>query len=243
MGGLEGVADSGCGAMTGSNSPGTQLRGAQLHRLIRSLLAQHGPQDWWPAEDGPFEVMVGAVLTQNTAWVNVEKAIENLRRASALKAETILAMPVDKLAGLIRPSGYFNIKAGRLRNMCQWYLGEGGYDALRQRETSELRKALLSVKGIGPETCDDILLYVFQRPVFVVDAYTFRLLERLGLISEGYNYESLRTLVETALGPDEKAFNELHALIVRHGNRVCRPRPLCGDCMLNSFCEYNLALE
>ncbi|MDQ2069166.1 endonuclease III domain-containing protein [Natronospira sp. AB-CW4] len=205
------------------------------------LLRQHGPQGWWPCQGGPFEVMVGAVLTQNTAWVNVEKAIHNLHQAEALDAGTILGMPETRLAQLIRPSGYYNIKAGRLRNLCRWYVGAGGFERLRQQDTGVLRRELLSIKGVGPETGDDILLYAFHRPVFVVDAYTFRLFERTGLIDSGHDYESLRAWVESRLGPDVKTFNELHALIVRHGNRVCRPRPLCDDCELRSHCRYNQA--
>lgn len=215
------------------------LNEARLRSLLSALLEQHGPQNWWPAEGGPFEVMVGAVLTQNTAWVNVEKAIANLRRARVLAADSLMALPREELAALIRPSGYYNIKATRLRNLCHWYLESGGHAALSTRDTADLRRELLSVKGVGPETCDDILLYAFKRPVFVVDAYTFRLFERLGLVGDGYDYEGLRALVESALGPDEAAFNELHALIVRHGNRICRPRPHCEECVLRARCGYN----
>lgn len=208
----------------------------RLTSVYQRLLATYRPQHWWPA-DSPFEVMVGAVLTQNAAWANVERALANLKRHRCLSAPGILDLDQEQLADWLRPSGYFNIKAGRLRNFCQWYCNAGGVRRLRRRDTASLRRQLLSVKGIGPETADDILLYAFERPVFVIDAYTRRLFSRLGLISGNEGYETLRHAFERALGPDTKVFNEYHALIVRHAKDVCRVRPLCLRCELRRYCQ------
>ncbi|MCG5535103.1 endonuclease III domain-containing protein [Ectothiorhodospira mobilis] len=206
-----------------------------LRRVFRLLSDHHGPMHWWPGET-PFEVMVGAILTQNTAWSNVERAIAALKEAGPLEPAALLALPEGELAARIRPSGYYNVKARRLRAFCQWLLDAGGEPALRAHPTERLRPALLTVKGIGPETADDILLYALERPVFVVDAYTRRLFSRLGLAPADLPYEALRAGVESALGPDVPLFNELHALIVNHGKSVCRPRPRCGDCILRRDC-------
>ncbi len=205
---------------------------------IYQLLYRHyGAQHWWPGET-PFEVMVGAVLTQNTAWSNVEKAIANLKQAEALDPHVIARLPHARLARLLKPSGYFNIKANRLRNFCVWYLAQGGLEALSRLATPALRKRLLTVNGIGPETADDILLYAFERPVFVIDAYTRRLHGRLGRIRGDEDYETLRALFEKRLRGTEKVklFNEFHALIVRHAKEVCRPRPRCSLCCLSGAC-------
>ncbi len=202
------------------------------------MLAAYGPQHWWPG-DSPFEVMVGAILTQNTAWPNVEKAIANLKRAGLLSPGGLAAAPPDQVAGLIRPSGYFNIKAGRLRCFCVFLLEKGGEEALRREETAVLRKALLEVHGVGPETADDMLLYAFQRPVFVIDAYTRRIFYRLGLAQGSESYEALRQGFESALGPDVDLFNEYHALIVRHAKEACGKKPDCGACCLADICAAN----
>ncbi len=210
-----------------------------IYRIFRILYEAHGPRRWWPAET-PFEVMVGAILVQNTAWSNVEKAIANLRDNRCLDAERLATMPPERLAQWIRPSGYFNIKSRRLQNYCRWYLGQGGVDKLAQLETAELRRALLAVNGVGPETADDILLYAFQRPVFVIDAYTRRLFGRLGLIPERDDYESWRALFENWLNRHTdrtRLFNEYHALIVHHAKTSCCKRPICGECCLQSLCS------
>ena len=207
----------------------------QARAVFDRLLAQHGPQHWWPG-DSPFEIMVGAVLTQNTAWRNVERAIDYLRAAGLLDAAYILACDDDRLARLLRPSGYFNVKATRLKALCRWILDAGGVEALGRWPTDRLRHGLLAVKGVGPETADDILLYAFERPVFVVDAYTRRLFSRLGLCAPDVGYEALRHAFERVLPPDVALFNEYHALIVAHGKDVCRPRPRCGECGLQRSC-------
>ena len=208
-----------------------------LHGVYRRLYRCYGPQHWWPGET-PFEVMVGAVLTQNTAWGNVEKAIVNLKQAQALDAEVIATTAHARLARWLKPSGYFNIKARRLRNFCIWYLAQGGFEALASWDTARLRHGLLSVNGIGPETADDMLLYAFERPVFVIDAYTRRLHSRLGTIRGDEGYETLRSLFESTLRGRKKVqlFNEFHALIVRHAKDVCRPRPRCRECCLEESC-------
>ena len=199
----------------------------QLSAVFNTLYRCYGPQHWWPG-DTPFEIMVGAVLTQNTAWSNVEKAIANLVAHDRLDAARIVTARREQLARLLKPSGYFNIKAQRLRNFCRWYLAAGGYAALAALPTGELRRALLTVNGIGPETADDILLYAFGRPVFVIDAYTRRLLARLQLCSGDEPYDDMRLAIEAALGPDVPLFSEYHALIVRHAKEVCRVRPRCA---------------
>ncbi len=219
--------------------------------IFDRLLSAHGPQHWWPGETA-FEVMVGAVLTQNTAWWNVVRAIAALKENAALDPQRLLTEAPSTVAGWIRPAGYFNVKAKRLRNFCHWYLGEGGYDALARRDTAALRHGLLSVNGIGPETADDILLYAFNRPVFVIDAYTRRLFSRLGMCAADVGYESLRAATEQGIthelararGAGRAAwkrncvplYNEYHALIVTHAKRSCRIRPLCQDCCLSAVC-------
>ena len=206
------------------------------------LLARYGPQHWWPARTS-FEVMVGAVLTQNTAWTNVEKAIDNLHAAQAMDAEVILHAPQRRVASWIRPAGYFNVKAKRLRNFCAWYVARGGENKLRRLATATLRQELLGINGVGPETADDILLYAFHRPVFVIDAYTRRLLSRLQLSAGDESYEHLREHIETRLQREIRGkrktvalYNEFHALIVCHAKDFCRPRPRCETCCLARRC-------
>jgi len=207
-------------------------------RLLKTfdiLFDHYGPQHWWPG-DTPFEIMVGAILTQNTAWSNVERAIGNLVAKNKLQPRAIINARHDHLANWLRSSGYFNIKAQRLKSYCRWYVRAGEHAGLRQLETGALRSALLGVKGIGPETADDILLYAFERPVFVIDAYTRRLFARLGLYSGTEDYDTLRLGFERALGPDAGLFNEYHALIVRHAKEVCRVKPDCQRCVLAPAC-------
>ena len=225
-----------------------------LFSIYQKLLAEYGPQQWWPAET-PFEVMVGAILTQNTAWTNVEKSIAQLKRGghmcppytSQLTPQAIDQLPHDELGELIRASGYFNVKATRLKNFCHWYLEQGGYDALNRLDTASLRQGLLSVNGIGPETADDMMLYAFNRPIFVVDAYTRRIFSRLSFVDDAIKYESLREKFEQEfigkrkrMGIDERVahYNEYHALIVVHGKGFCRTKPRCGECCLRGQCEH-----
>jgi len=223
-------------------------RSVSFLKVFDRLSGDHGPQHWWPG-DSPFEIMVGAVLTQNTAWTNVEKAIHNLKAAKALKAAVIVSASHEKLARWLTPSGYFNIKARRLKNLCVWYLSHGGYDRLKTWRTDKLRAGLLSVNGVGFETADDILLYAFERPVFVIDAYTRRIFSRLGMVDHDMTYESLRHHFEQALAAESQnkknhvtkrqlinLYNEYHALIVMHGKDICRKRPRCQQCCLKTKC-------
>ncbi len=215
------------------------MKAKRLRAVFATLHASYGPQQWWPAET-PFEVMVGAVLTQNTAWTNVERALARLVQCVPLDAGAILALPPDELADALQPSGYFNVKARRLRAFCEGFLAAGGREGLAALETGELRRRLLAIQGIGPETADDILLYAFDRPVFVVDAYTRRVFGRLGLLSGTEGYETIRAAFESALGADVPLYNEYHALIVRHGKDVCRSRPRCSGCCLKPDCPAAL---
>lgn len=213
-----------------------------IPQIYARLFAANGKQRWWPG-DGAFEIMVGAVLTQNTAWTNVESAIANLKKARVLSPQAIVKAHPRRLAGWLKPSGYFNVKARRLRAMCRWLIGQGGVRKIAKQPTNELRQALLAVHGIGPETADDILLYAFRRPVFVIDAYTRRIFKRLGLIEGNEDYETLRRLFENALDADVPLFNEYHALIVAHGKDVCRKRPLCRSCCLIEYCPASTAFQ
>ena len=214
-----------------------------LLRRQHSAPLRNGRFGWWPARSA-FEIMVGAVLTQNTAWVNVEKSIARLREAGCLDVDAILALSPAQLADLIRSSGYYNIKQKRLRALCEWYRERGPLRRLKRRNTEELREELLAVHGVGPETADDILLYALGRPVFVVDAYTRRVFSRLGLVSSRVGYEELRQLFERELPRDAALYNEFHARIVLHGKRVCLARdPHCGKCRLRSRCVYGQVVE
>ena len=208
----------------------------RLKSVYQLFLKQYGSQYWWPA-DTRFEIMVGAILTQNTAWENVERALDNLKKANALDPVSILKTPKPKLARWLKPSGYFNIKADRLKQFCRWYVEQNLYDGLKHRHSLKLRKMLLSVNGVGPETADDILLYAFNRKIFVIDAYTRRIFSRLGLIKKDSDYEVLRMFFETALQAESvKLFNEYHALIVMHAKQVCKTRPICERCCLKKQC-------
>jgi len=211
------------------------LKKSDLMLYFQILLDAYGAQKWWPGETA-FEVMIGAILTQNTAWSNVEKAIENLKQADIFSETALLAASHDEIAQLIRPSGYFNIKTNRLKQFCTSLQQQGGEQALRKLGTTALRKLLLSIKGVGPETADDILLYAFQRPVFVIDTYTRRIFSRLGKVAGDEPYEELRAGFELALEPDANLFNEYHALIVYHAKHSCKNKPTCINCPLMSLC-------
>ena len=209
-----------------------------MNDLYARLLAAHGAQDWWPAET-PFEVMVGAVLTQNTTWIQVERVIERLRAADLLRPAPLRDLPAETLAEYIRPAGYPRVKARRLQALCAWLVARGDLAGLIDRPTDVLRAELLAVHGVGPETADSILLYALGRPVFVIDAYTRRILSRYGLITGKEPYEALRRLVESTLHSEDPAcdYNELHALLVRHAKTTCRVRPLCAACCLRVGCD------
>lgn len=204
-----------------------------LTGLYRTLYGFYGPQGWWPG-DTRFEIIVGAILAQNTAWTNVEKAIKNLRKSRTLSIRAMNDIDGSSLAELIKPSGYYNIKAGRLKGFMRFLFSRygGSLAKVSRKPTVELRKELLGLNGIGPETCDSILLYAFRRPVFVVDAYTRRILERHGCVKGDASYEKIQGIFMKSLPGSEKIFNEFHALIVRLGKDFCRKTPSCGSCPL-----------
>ncbi len=209
-------------------------------RFFTVLFTAYGPQGWWPARS-KFEVIVGAILTQNTNWGNVERAIANLRGAGALTPGAMHGLSEARLAELIRPAGYFNVKARRLRNFLDHLFGNYGSSrsnltSLLKQDTKSLRIELLSVNGIGPETADSILLYAAGKAVFVVDAYTKRILTRHGLVDGDACYAHMQSLFMDNLEKDPVLFNEYHALIVMTGKDFCKTKkPLCEQCPLGSF--------
>lgn len=245
--------------------PNHRITRSEIPQYYTALLARYGPQNWWPARSR-FEVIVGAYLTQNTNWSNVEKAILNLRRARRLSVSAMRAMPVDELETLVRPSGYFRQKARNIKTFIA-FLDErysGSLTRMFAQPTEKLRADLLELNGVGPETADSILLYAGNHPVFVVDAYTRRVLLRHGIIGEKTGYEEIRAMIEHAISSSEaeslviknsvsdprhpvsrmsssvrselaQHYNELHALIVRVGNHYCRAKPICEGCPLQSF--------
>jgi endonuclease-3 related protein len=211
--------------------------GEKLLDTYHRLFARYGPQRWWPA-DGPWEVMVGAILTQSAAWTNVEKAIANLKAASALPPGEIRRLSIPELARLIYPSGYYNAKALKLKSLAEWlreYYADN-LGGLFQLDLHHLRQELLSIHGIGEETADSIILYAAEKPIFVIDAYTRRIVLRLGYKPSSDGYLSFQTLFMDNLPRDVGLFNEYHALFVRHGKEVCKRMPLCGQCCLRPLC-------
>ncbi len=212
----------------------------RLLDIFNCLLQRFGPQHWWPAET-PFEVIVGAILTQNTNWKNVEKAIINLRQADMLCLHGIHQLETGKLEALIRPSGFFRQKAARLHSFIGLIMNrfDGDLDRLLALPVGELRKTLLEQPGIGPETADSIILYAADKPSFVVDAYTQRIFSRVGLLSGRIEYDRTRALFMENLPRQTELYNEYHALIVRLAKMHCRKRqPLCSDCPLLAVCKY-----
>ncbi len=223
--------------------------------IYNLLYDAFGPQHWWPGET-QIEIAVGAILTQNTSWSNVEKAIDNLKNANCLAAQKLYELKIEELAELIRPAGYYNIKAKRLKNFINWFFEQysGDFQLLDGENTNRLREELLSINGIGRETADSILLYALERPIFVIDAYTARIAVRHHLIDPGADYEELRDLFESNLcvegvppsslknskrGQDARdtstLYNEFHALLVRTGYEFCKPKPRCPACPLEKL--------
>jgi endonuclease-3 related protein len=207
-----------------------------LQAFYDAMFAAYGPQHWWPGETRE-EVMIGAILTQNTAWRNVERAIENLKRVEALDWQRLYDMDDEELAELIRPAGTYRVKTRRLKSLVTWVVEtyDGDMDALFARPVDLLREELLAISGIGRETADAILLYAGGLPSFVVDAYTARILRRHGLIDESADYEEIKELFESNLAQDVELFNEYHALLVQVGKVHCRPRARCEGCPLEPF--------
>ena len=214
--------------------------GQQLTEIYRLLFERFGPQHWWPGET-KFEIVIGAILTQNTNWANVEKAIANLKAANRLTAQALHRLDHAELAELIRPAGYFNLKAKRLKSFLTWLFDnyEGRLEDTEAINTYQLRKDLLGIKGIGPETADSILLYAFGRPVFVVDTYTARVAVRHHLIEPDAGYAQLQDLFQSNLQQDTQLFNEYHALLVQIGKNFCKPKPKCPACPLQHLPHTN----
>lgn len=248
-----------------TQSPDLPITRSEIPQYYTALLACYGPQNWWPARSR-FEVIVGAYLTQNTNWSNVEKALLNLRRARRLSVSAMRATPLDELETLVRPSGYFRQKARNLKTFIAFLDRQysGSLTRMFAAPTAKIRAELLELNGVGPETADSILLYAGNHPVFVVDAYTRRVLLRHGIIGEKTGYEEIRSMIEQAISSSEaeslvvknaasdprhpvsrmsssarsalaQHYNELHALIVRVGNHYCRAKPICEGCPLQSF--------
>jgi endonuclease-3 related protein len=239
-------ADKASGRTEVFGRQGAAHAGALLLRIYAAMAEYFGPCRWWPG-DSPFEVAVGAVLTQNTAWRNVEKALALLRAKDALRPKSLWDMPLDILEEALHPSGFFRLKAQRLRNLLAYMRSFAGWDRppadvtlefMQVKPGDDLRQALLQVRGIGPETADSILLYALHHPSFVVDAYTRRVFSRHGLLPEDVSYEDMRGFFMDALPPDTQFFNEYHALIVRTGNTFCKKtQPLCSQCPLYPFLD------
>ncbi len=211
---------------------------ADLQEIYSTLFKSFGPQHWWPAET-PFEVMVGAILTQQTAWKNVEIAIRNLKEANLLDVKSLHKAYIKRMEEEVRPTGFYRQKSKSLKNFVEFLMKEyeGDLEKMFADDGQELRKKLLSVKGIGYETADSILLYACEKPFFVVDAYTKRALRRLEMIDTD-NYEKIRTFFEDSLPRDLSLYKEFHALLVELGKRYCRTKLICQDCPLNNICPY-----
>lgn len=222
--------------MNAKQTKPTRSKSRGLLSIYERLHAAYGPQHWWPARTAE-EVVIGAILTQNTAWTNVERAIARLREARTLTLRAIDQTPLDRLSELVRPAGTYRVKALRLKALTAWLRAEygGRLDRLFEQPVEEARVALLSVPGVGPETADAILLYAGEMPTFVVDAYTRRILRRHFLIPPDADYDRTKVAFENALGSDAKLFNEYHALLVELGKRHCRTKARCAGCPLEDL--------
>lgn len=207
-----------------------------LMQGFERMHVRFGPRHWWPGET-PFEVMVGAILTQNTNWKNVERAIANLKRERVLDPKKLLELRPATLAKLIRPAGYYRVKANRLRHFLKYFVESYGGSAKKMaaKPTAALREELLAVKGIGPETADSILLYALGKPSFVIDAYTKRILSRHAMCAEDDDYHALQEFFTDRLPADVQLYNEYHALIVETAKEFCRTTPRCEECPLNGW--------
>jgi len=199
------------------------------------LFENFGNQHWWPvsSENEQFEIIIGAILTQNTSWKNVEKVLETLKKEGLIHPEKMIEIQTKKLAELIRPSGYYNQKAERLKIVSQFLLEND----LAAMGVEWMRKKLLEIKGVGPETADSIILYAFNKPSFVVDLYTKRIFSRLGLINNNSSYNEVKQFFETNLEKDVELFQEFHALIVEHAKSFCKKKPDCENCFLRKNCK------
>ena len=209
--------------------------------VYNTLLSKYGPQGWWPGE-GPLDVVIGAILTQNTAWSNVEKAITNLKMSNLWSLESIHRSSQEDLASVVLSSGYFNQKARKLKAFAEhiYIKHEGDLAKFLNQELTCLRKELLSIYGIGPETADDILVYAAEKPSFIIDVYTKRILGRLGIIDFKHRarYEDYQKLIQDQLPQDVQLFNEFHALLDNHAKLICKKSPICSECVLIDDCNW-----
>jgi endonuclease-3 related protein len=220
------------------------MSGAMLQVYDR-LLKAFGPQHWWPGDSG-FEMIVGAMLTQNTNWKNVEKAIRNLRQSDLMEPHALYNVPVEELEELLRPAGYFRVKARRLRSLLEFIINRynGSIEAMFRTDLETLRKELLAVNGIGPETADSILLYAGSLPIFVVDAYTQRIFARHGWIGFDADYHQIQDYIQSCLPEDPRLYNEYHALLVYAGKHFCnKSKPKCNECPLEEMLPEGGPLE
>lgn len=231
----------------------------QLQRIYRELLSFHGPQGWWPiinprtfaseyhvqaprGKEDFFEISIGAILTQNIAWKNVDYALGTLKRNGLLDPESLCKIRAERLARLIRPTGYYNQKAKKIKHFLAWYGTRGwNYSLIKTLDAIRLRDELLAVHGIGPETADSILLYALNRPVFVVDAYTRRIFKRIGALSGEESYLEIQELFHKNIKRSPGVYNEYHALIVAHGKDYCTKKPACGECCISKICTKRLS--
>jgi endonuclease-3 related protein len=207
-----------------------------INQVYKKLHKAFGMQNWWPG-DGPLEIMAGAVLTQNTNWANVERAIKNLKKEKVLSLRALRDVDIRKLARIIKPCGYYNIKAKRLKNLINFIFAEynGSIKKMFSEDNEKLRKKLLSVNGIGKETADSIMCYAGKKNVFVIDAYTKRIFYRLGICPKDVEYDEIQKIFCEYLKRDYNLYNEYHALIVRLAQNYCKSKPLCKDCPLKGI--------
>lgn len=211
-----------------------------LNRAYRLLLREYGEQGWWPG-DSRFEMTIGAILTQNISWSNVVKALDRLREEELLSPEALYRCTEKRIASLIRSTGYFNQKAQKIKNFLGWFRGyHFSFDIIAAMDTAPLRVELLSIKGIGPETADSILLYALSKRIFVVDAYTRRIFTRIGTLTGGEKYSDIQKIFHRGFRGDTGDYNEFHALIVNHGKSVCMKKPLCESCCLEGSCQKRI---
>lgn len=212
-----------------------------IKKIYQILSAHFGEQGWWHA-DSLFEICAGIILVQYTTWQNAAKGIENLKRANLLELKKVAHTPLEKLRKLLRPTGFYRQKAEYLRTFSRYCLEkyDGNLKKWFKKPKEELREELLRLKGIGEETADSILLYAAQKPVFVVDLYTKRILERLGIVKKGSSFSEIKAIIEKELPPDLKIYKELRALFVELGKRYCRPKPYCNNCPLESVCQKHI---
>ena len=216
------------------------MTSVSLNKIFRILLKDHGKQYWWPG-DTEFEIMIGAILTQSVSWRNVETAIDKLKQNNLLSPEALDSLEWDYIAPLIRSTGYFNQKAKKLKNYLGWFKGYNfSLNRLKEMDTAFIRSELLSINGIGEETADSILLYALSKKIFVVDAYTRRIFERIGILAGNEKYSNIQEIFHQGFTGSLQDYNEFHALIVMHGKDVCKKKPVCIECCIASLCRKNM---